>query len=278
MFCTVNNCEIYYEEIGEGIPVIMLHGFPLDHQMMKGCMEPIFKNRPGWRRIYFDLPGMGLSKASEKISNSNDMVQFILDFIERIVGDENFVLVGESFGGVMARAIIYHYPEKVVGMFIFCPVGKLGVTPDNLPAREIFSTDEEFLSSLKKENKEFLQSIAVVQNYYTWRRIKNETLSGYNKRDKDFTKRFQQRDSYSLTYDLDMLQKPFLKPSLILTGRQDHCVGYKDSWNFYDNFPRATFAVLDKAGHGIQYEQVVLFNTLVDEWLDRVEDELMERN
>jgi len=38
-----------------------------------------------------------------------------------------------------------------------------------------------------------------------------------------------------------------------------------------DNHPRATFAVLDRAGHGLGAEQESLFRTLVSEWLDRVE-------
>jgi hypothetical protein len=33
-----------------------------------------------------------------------------------------------------------------------------------------------------------------------------------------------------------------------------------------------TFAVLDKAGHDLQIEQEKLFNALVNEWLDRVEE------
>lgn len=48
------------------------------------------------------------------------------------------------------------------------------------------------------------------------------------------------------------------------------CVGYKDAWNVLDNYPRATFAVLDKSGHNLQIEQAELMNSLVIEWLDRV--------
>ena len=38
-----------------------------------------------------------------------------------------------------------------------------------------------------------------------------------------------------------------------------------------EKYPRATFAVLDLAGHILQIEQESLFNALVNEWLDRVE-------
>ncbi|MEA0562741.1 alpha/beta fold hydrolase [Lysinibacillus irui] len=58
-FCQIKKANIYYEVIGTGTPIIMLHGFSPDHRLMKGCMEPIFDGREGWKRIYLDLPGMG---------------------------------------------------------------------------------------------------------------------------------------------------------------------------------------------------------------------------
>jgi hypothetical protein len=39
-----------------------------------------------------------------------------------------------------------------------------------------------------------------------------------------------------------------------------------------DNYPRASFAVLDRAGHALAVEQKPLFRALVNEWLDRVEE------
>ena len=39
-----------------------------------------------------------------------------------------------------------------------------------------------------------------------------------------------------------------------------------------DHYPRATFAVLDRAGHFVNIEQDVLCQALMSEWLDRVEE------
>ena len=55
-------------------------------------------------------------------------------------------------------------------------------------------------------------------------------------------------------------------------GRQDATVGYRDAWELIENYPRGTFAILDRAGHNLQIEQEGLFNALVNEWLDRVEE------
>lgn len=68
------------------------------------------------------------------------------------------------------------------------------------------------------------------------------------------------------------MNNKFNKPTLILLGKQDDCVGYKDARNILENFPHATFAVLDRAGHNLQIEQENLFNTLINDWLVRVHE------
>ena len=51
--------SIYHKVIGEGYPIVMLHGWTLDHQVMLHAMEPLFEKRSGMKRIYIELPGMG---------------------------------------------------------------------------------------------------------------------------------------------------------------------------------------------------------------------------
>ena len=74
---------IYHKIIGEGFPIVMVHGWTLDHQAMMHAMEPNFKDRSGWKRIYIDLPGMGKSDALPSIRNSDDMLEAVLDITGR---------------------------------------------------------------------------------------------------------------------------------------------------------------------------------------------------
>ncbi|MEW2047654.1 hypothetical protein [Streptomyces sp. NPDC005476] len=60
---------------------------------------------------------------------------------------------------------------------------------------------------------------------------------------------------------------------MVLPGRQDEFVGHLDQFVLLAHYPRARFAVLDVAGHNLQIEQRHLFDTLMLEWLDRVEAE-----
>jgi hypothetical protein len=48
-------------------------------------------------------------------------------------------------------------------------------------------------------------------------------------------------------------------------------VGYRDAWSILEKYPRATYVVLDRAGHVLE-EKAGLVNALMKEWLDRVEE------
>jgi len=65
---------------------------------------------------------------------------------------------------------------------------------------------------------------------------------------------------------------PFSKPTLVLTGRQDIDVGYRDAWRLVECYPRATFVALDRADHGLPIDETDLFEALVLNWLQRVEE------
>ena len=77
---------------------------------------------------------------------------------------------------------------------------------------------------------------------------------------------------------MDKTYNIFDNPTLFFLGRQDSAVGYQDAWKIVEKYPRASFFVLDKAGYIAQMEQETLFNTLVNEWLDRVECNISSLN
>lgn len=270
MFLRIGDVDVHYEVIGEGKPVLMIHGYGLDHHVMRGCMEPVFSNRPGYKRIYFDLPGMGQTKASRSISNSDKMLELIVHLLGQVIPDGTFLVAGESYGGYLARALINRMTERIDGAVLICPL----VVPDRpkrrLPPQVAIVRDETFLNTLTSHERENFEAMATVLDETTWDRFKRDILPGIDSDDEGFTGWFQ-KHGYSLSYDLDDVP-PFEKPFLLFAGRQDVSVGYKDQLMLVENYPRGTFAVLDRASHSLQIEQAEVFNVLVNEWLDRVEE------
>jgi pimeloyl-ACP methyl ester carboxylesterase len=58
-------------------------------------------------------------------------------------------------------------------------------------------------------------------------------------------------------------------PTLIVAGRQDSVVGFADSVRLLPEYPSATLAVLNDAGHALPHEKPRLFAALLHEWLDK---------
>lgn len=268
MKCVLDDIEINYKVYGEGKPVLMLHGSPVDHRIMLGCMEPIFKDKSGYKRIYMDLPGMGETKKSDFIKSLDDMLEVVIKFINKIIPAETFLLAGESYGGFLARGLVYKMPTKIDGLLLICPSIIREEKKKNLPEHVVLEKDDLFSSKPNLEHAEDFQSIQVVQNKYCFDRFLNEIMPAIEMADIDFLNNLND-NGYNFSYDIDDINEKFEKPTLILLGRQDSVVGYKDAWNILDKYPRATFAVLDKAGHNLQIEQAELFNALVKEWLSR---------
>ncbi len=267
----IKDLEINYEVYGTGKPIIMLHGYCVDHRLMTGCMEPIFENISGYKRIYLDLPGMGKSKGADFIKNADSMLEVIIEFIQEIIPNENFILIGQSYGGYLARGLIYKMGNRVDGLMLLCPVIKADAKERNVPFHVVLKMDKKLLSQIDPLEVEDFKSIQVVHSKKIWERYRDEILSGLKLGDKKFLNYFQE-NGYKFSFDLISVEKEFKKPTLMIFGRQDSCVGYKDALNILDKYPRATVAVLDRAGHNLHIEQEDMINSLVKEWIIRVKE------
>ena len=112
---------LHHVEHGTGTPVLALHGWTPDHRQMEACLEPVLATRPGYRRLYPDLPGMGATPAAV-VAGSDDVLASVRRFVDEQLGDRPFLLVGQSYGGYLARALVGELGEQVVGLALICPV------------------------------------------------------------------------------------------------------------------------------------------------------------
>ncbi|MEV6306567.1 alpha/beta hydrolase [Actinoplanes sp. NPDC051861] len=260
--------SLHFVERGAGTPVLALHGWTPDHRLMLGCLEPVFAARPGFRRLYPDLPGMGRSTAAPSIASSDDVLAAVHEFVDKQLGDEPFLLAGESYGGYLARALTRDRPSQVRGLALICPIGtRVERNRRTVPEHAVLHRDPALSRTGDARFEAEFEAMSVVQTGETRRRFHDEIWSGLEEADQVAMARIAQR--WVLTADPES-GPPYTGPSLILTGRQDSSVGFVDQFALLEHYPRATFAVLDVAGHNLQIEQPGLFEALVNEWLDRV--------
>lgn len=268
MNCEVENANVFYEQRGEGKPIFMLHGGNVDHRQMMGDMEPLFEGLNGWQRIYPDLPGHGSTRCHSSVVNHDQVLEILLAFIDKIQPGKSFCVGGISTGGYLARGIVYKRPASVDGLLLLVPARHADAPAATVPLRKILVADESVAASVKAEEKPLFDKL-VVQSQAALERLRRDFIPGFKLADQSL--RAQLLESYEFSFDVDRLLEPFEKPTLIITGRQDFVVGYTTAWELLEQFPRATFAVLDRTGHLVSVEQTDLVRGMTAEWLARVQ-------
>ena len=274
MECDLGNIKVNYEICGEGKPILFLHGygFGYSHQDWLEIVEPFFKDMNGWKRIYIDLPGMGKTPGADWIKSSDDYLDMVLRFIDILFPDQKIVLAGYSYGGYLAQGVEHKKLEYIEGLCLLAPATRR--RPDrNTPEHVVLIENKELLAELPPDVAEGIAGFYVVQNRKLIDLVK-ESLDKPILGDEDFLNRFPESGKLYFSFDVEKPDQKFTKPALIVTGRQDSVIGYQDQWLILENYPRATFAVLDRAGHGLMIEQEQLFLALFGEWLERVKEQM----
>ncbi|SFT91261.1 alpha/beta fold hydrolase [Arthrobacter sp. ov118] len=266
MEATVSGVPVHYAEHGGGTPVLALHGAGVDHREIAGALEPIFRNVPGFRRLYPDLPGMGRTPAPETIKSNDDVLDILLGLIDSTIGDEPFLVIGQSYGGYLARAIAHQRPQQVVGLALICPVG---AHTREVPKHEVLVSSADLRGQLDPELEASYRSYFVVQTTETLSRFREYVAPAVSLVDEPSLARIL---SHWELRDRPDGAKSYFHPVLILAGRQDATAGHTAARELAEDYPRATFAALDRAGHALLHEQPTLTQALIVEWLARVRE------
>jgi pimeloyl-ACP methyl ester carboxylesterase len=120
--------ELEYEEIGQGPPVLLVHGFPLDHTIWTQVAEGL---KDEARVIMPDLRGYGASPDANEIHSMRLLAEDILALIDRLKLD-SVTLVGHSMAGYVALAFAHAYPNRLAGLGLVATQAD----PDTLERRQ----------------------------------------------------------------------------------------------------------------------------------------------
>jgi pimeloyl-ACP methyl ester carboxylesterase len=115
----VDGMPIIYETVGEGEPVILVHGLSGSTRWWRRNL-PELSTR--YRLYLIDLPGFG---AMRRYSKHFHLIQAAawLDAWVQAVGLETFHLVGHSMGGYVCMGLAVLHPEKVKRLVLVSSIG-----------------------------------------------------------------------------------------------------------------------------------------------------------
>ncbi|MDQ3004134.1 MAG: alpha/beta hydrolase [Chloroflexota bacterium] len=108
----INDIELAYARRGKGTPLVLLHGFPLDHHLwddVSSLLEDKFE------LILPDLRGFGESTIGDAPFGMDDYASDIAGLLDQL-GIQKAAVAGHSMGGYVALAFAKLYPERVSGL------------------------------------------------------------------------------------------------------------------------------------------------------------------
>lgn len=109
MYILINNHQIYFQKVGRGKNLILLHGWGADVSSFWPIVDFLKQNFTLW---LLDLPGFGRSDLPKGQWSVEDYADTVAKFIKdhKIKGP---VVLGHSFGGSVAIKLAAKYPNLI---------------------------------------------------------------------------------------------------------------------------------------------------------------------
>ena len=103
-----------YVDVGEGIPIILIHGLFLDHTAFAEQIDT-FKDRH--RIVAIDIHGHGTSSELDRSISLDEMAEDYFDLVQQL-GIQQAIWGGVSLGGMTNLRIAIRHPEVVLGLLL----------------------------------------------------------------------------------------------------------------------------------------------------------------
>jgi 3-oxoadipate enol-lactonase len=124
-----HSMTVAYEDVGTGLPVVLLHAFPFDREMWTPQLGPLAA--AGFRVLAPDFAEFGRSTPGSGAFTIDDAADVVADFLEALK-IERAVVGGLSMGGYVAMAFARRHPERLAGLIL----ADTKAAPDDATARE----------------------------------------------------------------------------------------------------------------------------------------------
>jgi 3-oxoadipate enol-lactonase len=108
----IDGTNIAYARRGQGTPLILLHGYPLDRTIWQGAAELLAND---FDVIMPDLRGFGQSDVMEADRSMLAYASDLAGLLERL-GIRKAHVAGHSMGGYVALAFARMFPRKIAGI------------------------------------------------------------------------------------------------------------------------------------------------------------------
>ena len=262
----LNDFLMAFDDIGDGFPLLFIHGYPLSRRLWKPQIEGLSDIA---RVIAPDLRGHGNSTTG--ISSGGGDVPYSMEMLaddcaqllDTLKIDQPIILCGLSMGGYVSFAFYRKYPHRVAGLILAAtraiadsPAVKenrrkgvdrilsTGIDPiiDSMLPMLISPSSKVGNPALVEFVREIMHSVSV------------EGMIG------DLLGMMERPDSTPLLTDINV-------PTIILMGNEDQIIPLNEAEEMHAAISGSKLVILPQAGHLLNLEQPDLFNDVVREYL-----------
>lgn len=262
-FSEVKDVKIYFEDHGEGFPLVFVHGWTSNNWMWFNQVD-YFKKK--YRVITLDLKGHGNSDKPKAQYLISDFASELDELVTNILGDQQFILIGHSMGGmiVLTYAINPSYASKLKGLVPCGTSFKIG----NPILRQVVKLLKNGTIKYNRANMEMIARLAFHGKFARKHKDIVERNIEEGLKCPDYVA-IASMDAFITHYDIEKDLPSIKVPTLILSGDKDAMVSPEYSEQMRSLIPHATLKVIGpQVGHCLQIERPNDFNRILEAFVD----------
>lgn len=232
MWLSTSQHKTHYQIIGNGFPLVLLHGWGCDWQIWSPVISQLSEK---FQLVIPDLPGFGKSEILDSAWTSNEYVQWLSDFVQETVRKKEFMLLGHSFGGRISALYTAHHQTNLLKHLIL-------VDSAGIPSTLSFSQD--FTQNLMRVIPTFIK-----ESLSTEQKVKFLTKFGIST--DHLLSNQQQKKILQNTVREDI--RPQLEkikvPTTIIWGGKDQETPIQNAHEFNNLIPKSKLEIFPDADH-----------------------------
>ena len=248
--------EIYVDDIGDGYPLVLVHGYLGSSEMWK-FQKDYLKNY--FRVIAPALPGFGESYKVKSLNSINTMANIILEYVEEKKINK-FNLMGHSMGGMIVQEIAKVAGDKVNKLICFA-TGSIGNIPDRFESLDVSIKrlkEEGIKETVKRIPPKWFVNGNKAKNYYLCENAVKETSEETADNALNAMKNWNGLDNL----------KNIKNETLIIWGDKDVSYNFDQVETLNKNIPNSRLDIFKNCCHNVHLEEPEKFNQTVKTFLE----------
>ena len=265
-FIKTGDIDTFYEEYGNGVPLILIHGGWVDHRMWQFQVEELSKK---CHLIIYDLRAHGKTSTGSSPYTMQQLADDLKSLLDKL-NIEKAYIGGLSLGGMVTQVFATTYPERVKGIILIDtgastslgwievllkyvlvprPVFRLLIKTLGVPLFAALTFRIAGIAAAKKKSKN--RKTKKTAASYARREIERHTAESYT------------TIMYAVYgFKLQPLHK-ITQPVLLIWGEKDSFLVHRQMKFLQKKLPQNESHIIARTGHVPNMERPGVFNDLV---------------